>query len=817
MRKLFTVLSLILLLVTIVFGQAAVDIPLTASDGIGLIDALAIGVDTSATNGIDPGLGEGDLPPFPPGGSFEARFDLTPYAGEPLSSYKDYRNAPSLPFTGTVEYKLVWQLSSGASTFQISYSLPPEVTINIQDLFGGILFNSGTLSDSGIFSVPLPFITSYGAYITMTVGEPCPVTEASNPNPVDLQTNVQITGTSLEWVNDSGTENIEVWFGPNARALKVYDGSVINSWPLGTLDYGTEYTWYVVSRNAECGIQSPDWTFTTVPDTNLVIDSIIVYPQNLTNWTGSCNVTSKTQVSLVHGYNTEVGWMVFDITAIPNNVTINSVIFNGYLYENSWPYWSITPMGNVYPVTDGASTVFNQVSTHSAEGIAYSFNEETGTLSNDWLTRTLGSAATLDMQNSLSKNWFALGILDFDFSTNYYVKFHGWAEANKPYLKIIYSFHAETAFQFTSDVEHGWNMVSIPGKLPGEQLVDNWFPFRDNSANVFKFTNGYQAVTTLTPGPGYWMKHSGTRTYNTGDEWPSGGLLNVVHEPITASSGWNLFGPYEESVSVASLNTIPSGLINGLVYGYTAGYFIASQLNPGRSYWVKLTADGQILIPDASLKISNEATNWIHDDWGRISFSDAAGNNFTLYAVNGNIDLSLYELPPAPPQGMFDIRFGSGKIAEDINSSVKTIDLSGVTYPLTVRAEGINIKLMDETGRTLNADLKDGEEVVLNSSAINKLMVTGELVPAVYSLEQNYPNPFNPATTIEFSLPEDVNSVKLTIYNALGERVAELVNGSLMAGKYNYQWNAKDAATGMYIYELRTEKFTAIKKMILLK
>ncbi|MDZ7624278.1 MAG: T9SS type A sorting domain-containing protein [Ignavibacteriaceae bacterium] len=87
----------------------------------------------------------------------------------------------------------------------------------------------------------------------------------------------------------------------------------------------------------------------------------------------------------------------------------------------------------------------------------------------------------------------------------------------------------------------------------------------------------------------------------------------------------------------------------------------------------------------------------------------------------------------------------------------------------------------------------------------------------VYALEQNYPNPFNPSTVIEFSLPEDVANVKLSIYNALGEKVAELVNTALTAGKYQYQWNAVNVATGIYIYELRTEKFNAIKKMILLK
>jgi hypothetical protein len=51
----------------------------------------------------------------------------------------------------------------------------------------------------------------------------------------------------------------------------------------------------------------------------------------------------------------------------------------------------------------------------------------------------------------------------------------------------------------------------------------------------------------------------------------------------------------------------------------------------------------------------------------------------------------------------------------------------------------------------------------------------------------------------------------------LGERVADIVNTSLKAGKYNYAWNASGVATGMYIYELRTDKFVSVKKMILIK
>ena len=348
------------------------------------------------------------------------------------------------------------------------------------------------------------------------------------------------------------------------------------------------------------------------------------------------------------------------------------------------------------------------------------------------------------------------------------------------------------------------------------QNVSTWWAFRDLGANVFKYLGGYQSVTTTTPGIGYWMKHSGARTYNTGDEWPAGGIQIVAHAPLAGAAGWNLIGGYNNVATAALVTTIPAGLQSGPIYKYSGGYQVATTLDPGYGYWMKLTAAGQIIIPETLAK-GEEPVECFPNNWGKIVLTDAAGISYTLYAVNGEVDLSQYELPPAPMAGMFDIRFSSGRIAEDINSSMQTIDMSGVTYPLTVRVDGMDMRLMDETGKNVNVNLKSGEDVVISDATIQKLMVSGEVMPAVYALEQNYPNPFNPSTVIEFSLPEDVGNVKLSIYNALGEKVAELVNTSLVAGKYSYQWNAKNVATGMYIYELRTDKFVSVKKMLLLK
>ncbi len=141
--------------------------------------------------------------------------------------------------------------------------------------------------------------------------------------------------------------------------------------------------------------------------------------------------------------------------------------------------------------------------------------------------------------------------------------------------------------------------------------------------------------------------------------------------------------------------------------------------------------------------------------------------------------------------------------------------MQGVLYPVNIKAEGVGIILSDETGKEI-ARLKAGEEVTLSSS-VGKLMAAENVIPTVYTLEQNYPNPFNPNTTIQFSIPEDVQNVKLIIYSALGEKVTELVNTGLQAGVYKYNWNASNVSSGMYIYQIVTEKFKSTKKMILMK
>lgn len=169
-------------------AQPAVDISLLFADGIET-RTRNLGLDLTATLGIDVSLGEEALPPiFPPG--IEVRFDLAPF-GVTAQSYKDYRPASGFPFSGIVEHRLVWQYSTGSTGMTITYGLPAGVTMRLTDPITGTIFNSGILSGNG--SYVLPHATAWtSAKLFMQYNEVLPVELTSfsavvNGNNVNLR------------------------------------------------------------------------------------------------------------------------------------------------------------------------------------------------------------------------------------------------------------------------------------------------------------------------------------------------------------------------------------------------------------------------------------------------------------------------------------------------------------------------------------------------------------------------------------------------------------------------------------------------------
>ncbi len=94
-------------------------------------------------------------------------------------------------------------------------------------------------------------------------------------------------------------------------------------------------------------------------------------------------------------------------------------------------------------------------------------------------------------------------------------------------------------------------------------------------------------------------------------------------------------------------------------------------------------------------------------------------------------------------------------------------------------------------------------------------------LPSTYDLEQNYPNPFNPETVIRYHLPR-AGSIRLAVYNPLGQIVQVLVDESKPAGTFTASWNGTDldgnqAPNGVYYYRLEAGDLSKTKKMVLLR
>ena len=83
-------------------------------------------------------------------------------------------------------------------------------------------------------------------------------------------------------------------------------------------------------------------------------------------------------------------------------------------------------------------------------------------------------------------------------------------------------------------------------------------------------------------------------------------------------------------------------------------------------------------------------------------------------------------------------------------------------------------------------------------------------------LTQNYPNPFNPVTKIRFFL-SNTSNVTLKIYDVLGHHIETLVDNRITAGQHEVEWNATGIASGVYLYQLQTDRFIESKKILVLK
>jgi hypothetical protein len=136
------------------------------------------------------------------------------------------------------------------------------------------------------------------------------------------------------------------------------------------------------------------------------------------------------------------------------------------------------------------------------------------------------------------------------------------------------------------------------------------------------------------------------------------------------------------------------------------------------------------------------------------------------------------------------------------------------TYEIKITSDG-GFVLTGGTysfGIGLNSYLVKTDHEGLITSVLDENLTTSR----TFHLSQNYPNPFNPKTIIDYELPIK-NDVDLSIYNLLGQKVANLVSERQRAGSYQVEWDASFFSSGVYYFKIEAGEFKDVKKMILLR
>jgi photosystem II stability/assembly factor-like uncharacterized protein len=163
----------------------------------------------------------------------------------------------------------------------------------------------------------------------------------------------------------------------------------------------------------------------------------------------------------------------------------------------------------------------------------------------------------------------------------------------------------------------------------------------------------------------------------------------------------------------------------------------------------------------------------------------------------------------------------SGVVAGD-NGTIRFTTDGGQSWFEDSFASGLTIQDINH----IEVNETDSVAVIVGDSGTVILVATDStlldardvesLVPREYHLYQNYPNPFNPSTTISYDLPT-LSVVELKVFDVLGKEVATLVNEKQNPGRRHAIFDGSGLASGVYLYRLTSEGFTAARKLVLIK
>lgn len=350
--------------------------------------------------------------------------------------------------------------------------------------------------------------------------------------------------------------------------------------------------------------------------------------------------------------------------------------------------------------------------------------------------------------------------------------------------------------------------ITISWTAPEEQNrgLIGYAVFKDNEMIAETDNNTFTYVDTDVE-EGYSYVYSVKGKY---DDIPNGmsGATEKVRKGIGADNApTNLVGEIEQ-INHARLSWTPSIdttnntgyviYVDDVLVGTTdQTEFVFDQLDNGEhEFMVKALVDGNETDPSNDIDLD-------------VELLPATGLRATIPSSNNRIILQWY----APDYEMSTRTFTKYKV---IRNNEVIVERTGLNYfdndvEPDARYEYKIVAVYNDMFDGPESETLIVENMVVSASDVNQKVI--EIT--------NYPNPFNPSTNFNYTLPES-SKVTIEIFNILGQKVKTVVDEYQALGQKTAKWNGitengSPAASGIYFYKIKAGKYSASKKMVLLK
>ncbi len=684
---------------------------------------------------------------------------------------------------------------------------------------GDWIYNGGTWSQLHIIAPSLNYNWNIAAVVEGVLGGPG---LATDPNPANGATDVDIN-QDISWTNPAGATSIEVFWGTDPGNLtSVYSGSPISTFDPGSMGYLTTYYWKVDETDGTGTTYGTNWSYSTVQDPNVAT----LFSDDFESGTGLWTITNDGGVcdwatfsppypntytlpcgggcgAVLSADADDCGDGMLSTATITDAIDATNATNLTLTFDNDFYTYATDDASYVEVSADGGATwttvwsvigvdlrnTTEVVDLSAYDGMSFMLRFRSVQPGWDWwwtidnvLVQGLTGGSTAFAENF---DGFTAGEqLACQDPTNWTTWSLTPCTSEDPFISDAYAFSGSNSAVIVENND----LV----KLLGTQTSGTWYM----SMMVYIPTGkaGYFNALTLFDGNN---SEWGMECYfnaGGGGELDNGATVNfawaentwqqvVLMVDLDADQAELLFGTSDPLTSIASWQWSRGGT---LLQQLDANDFFGA--TPNDEMYIDDFYFGQTMPPVIPVEFTT----------------------FSAKADNGTVVLNWATATETNNRG-FEVQRSNGETFATIGfvngngTSTQSHEYSFVDNSITPGQYSYRLKQVDFNG----------------SFAYSQVVEANVTVPMVYSLAQNYPNPFNPTTQINFSLASD-SKVTLKIFDILGQEVATLLNGNLLAGTHFVSFNASNLTSGVYLYRIDAtgadgSNFTAVKKMLLTK